>query len=64
MGSAKANLIRPATGLFVGAMCIMYPQQIGGFVVEAIALFSDMIVKIISGPLLTKSFGNLIMYKL
>lgn len=56
MSSAKGSLIMSAAGFFLAAMSMMYPQQIGGFVSKVLGLFSDIIVKVISGPLL-KAIG-------
>lgn len=56
MSSSKSNLIKSVTGFFIAAMCFMYPQQIGGFFIKIIGLFSDIFAKILSGALL-KAIG-------
>ena len=56
MSRAKASLMKSASGFFLAAMCIMYPQQIGGFATKVLGLFSDIFVKIFSGPIL-KAIG-------
>ena len=56
MSRAKSNLMKPALLFFLATMCMMYPQQIGGFVAKGLGLFSDICVKIFTGPLL-KALG-------
>lgn len=56
MGGAKSSLIKSASGFFLAAMCIMYPQQIGGFVAKALDLFGDIFSKIIT-PIFLKILG-------
>lgn len=53
---ANASLKRSALGFFIGAMCLMYPQQISQYGMKVIVLFSDIIVKIFTGPFL-KALG-------
>jgi len=43
MCGAKYSLMKPLTGLFIGAMCIIYHQQIEGLVEKALGLFGDII---------------------
>jgi len=56
MSSSKSNLKKSVLGFFLATMCMMYPQQIGGFVAKGLGLFSDICVKIFTGPLL-KAIG-------
>ena len=56
MSRAKSNLKKSALGFFIGAMCIMYPQQIGGIAAKGIGLFAEIFAKIFTGPLL-KALG-------
>jgi len=56
MSRAKASLMKSASGFFLAAICIMYPQQIGGFLVKVLGLFSDIFAKIFSGAIL-KAIG-------
>lgn len=56
MGSAKASLIKSASGFFLAAMCMMYPQQIGEVAAKALVLFGDMCSKIIT-PIFLKALG-------
>ena len=56
MSMAKASLKKSALGFFIGAMCIMYPQQISQYAMKVVVLFSDMFVKIFTGPFL-KALG-------
>lgn len=56
MSRAKSSLMKSALGFFLAVICIMYPQQIGGFVAKGLGLFSDIFAKIFTGPLL-KALG-------
>lgn len=56
MSRAKSNLMKSALLFFLAAMCIKYPQQIGGIAVKGLVLFSDIFTKIFTGPFL-KALG-------
>jgi hypothetical protein len=56
MRSAKVSLLRPVTVLFLGAMCLMYPQQIGGLAAKALGLFGDIVSSIVT-PIFLKAIG-------
>lgn len=56
MSSARGSLIKSVAGFFLATMCMMYPQQIGGFIVKFLTLFSDIFGKILSVGLL-KAIG-------
>ena len=53
---ANASLKRSALGFFIGAMCLMYPQQIGGFAMNIVSFIVDIFVKAITGQFL-KAIG-------
>lgn len=56
MSSAKASLIKSAALFSLAAMCMIYPQQIGGVFVKALVLFSDIFSKIVTSIFL-KAIG-------
>ncbi|WP_238917274.1 hypothetical protein [Clostridium sp. YIM B02555] len=56
MRSASVSSSRLVLGLFIGAMCLIYPQQIGGFVAKALGLFGDMFSRIVT-PIFLKALG-------
>ena len=56
MVGAKAGLMKPLAVLFLVAMCIMYPQQIGGLVGNALRLFGDLFSQVLT-PIFLKAIG-------
>ena len=56
MGRSKANLVKSLFGFFIAAMCIMYPQQIGGLAAKGLGMFGDLFSKIIT-PIFLKVIG-------
>lgn len=56
MNMAKVGLKKSVLGFFLAAMCIMYPQQISQYAMKIVVLFSDIVVKIFTGPFL-KAIG-------
>lgn len=56
MIGAKASLMKLLSGFFIATMCIMYPQQIGGFIGKALGLFGDIFSKIVT-PIFLKAIG-------
>lgn len=56
MSSAKSSLTKSAAGFFIAAMCITYPQQIGGFIAKALGLFGDIVSSIVA-PIFLKAIG-------
>jgi len=56
MSRAKSSLMKSALGFFLAAICIMYPQQIGGFAAKGLILFSDIFSKIVT-PIFLKALG-------
>ncbi|EKQ56411.1 MULTISPECIES: hypothetical protein [unclassified Clostridium] len=57
MGSAKSSLIKSASGFFLAATCIMYPQQVGGFVAKALGMFGNLFSSIVT-PIFLKAIGS------
>jgi len=56
MRRARSSLMKSASAFFLAAMCIMYPQQIGGFAAKLLGLFSDIFSKIVT-PIFLRALG-------
>lgn len=54
--SGRANLFKLLSGFFIAAMCIMYPEQIGGSVAKAFRLFGDLFSQVLT-PIFLKAIG-------